>query len=245
MLPPHTDACAIPQQQHLGDFAQVLAHRIRNLLAGIEGCTDLLADTLATQEQRDLALRILESTARIEFVLSDLQRFSQPIEILRLPVRLRGVLERLLVTLDDNVLHRLTLDLPPEDPELLLDPTLLHQALLLLVQNALEASPGDQPVTLSTHVDHSTNQAYFNIHNAGMIGLEEAAGKVFEPFFTTKPDNLGIGLFMARRIAEAHGGHLYLTANDAQEGTRFSLIVPLEKETVSESLLDTQTENAR
>ena len=65
MLPDSPTTHRLPDDERLGDFAQVLTHRIRNLLAGIEGFTDLLTDTLGSREQRELALRILESTARI------------------------------------------------------------------------------------------------------------------------------------------------------------------------------------
>ena len=88
MLPHSPTTDRWPEEQRLGDFTQVLTHRIRNLLASIEGFTDLLTDTLGSREQRELALRILESTARIEFVLDDLQYYSQPVRIATIPVRL-------------------------------------------------------------------------------------------------------------------------------------------------------------
>lgn len=211
----------------LGDFAQVLTHRIRNLLAGIEGFTDLLTDTLGSREQRELALRILESTARIEFVLNDLQYYSQPVRLISVPVYVEDVLDQLTATLDEKALHRVTVSVEPIEGRLMADPGLLRQALLSLIQNALEALAEDEHATLRITYDDAARTICFNVWNQGTIKVEEAAAKVFEPFFTTKANNLGIGLSIARRIAEAHGGTLTLTANDPRRGTCFSLALPM------------------
>ena len=228
MLPNLPTAHRLPAEEpFLGDFAQVLTHRIRNLLAGIEGFTDLLADTLGSREQRELALRILESTARIEFVLTDLLYYSRPVHMVTLPVCVQDVLDRLLTTLDENHLGYVTLDVEQPNGSVMADPGLLRQALLALMQNAFEASPAGKQVVLRVSTDERCRAVWFNVWNEGVITLDEAAQKVFEPFFTTKAQNLGIGLSIARRIAEAHGGSLYLAANDALQGTCFTLELPV------------------
>ncbi len=228
MLPNSPTTDRLPDEQHLGDFAQVLTHRIRNLLAGIEGFTDLLTDTLGSREQRELALRILESTARIEFVLDDLQYYSQPVRMATFPVRLQDVMDRLLAMLDEDDRRCVTLDVEQPRGTVLTDPGLLRQALLALIQNAFDATSPDKHAAL--HVAFDTDTVRFTVSNQGTIDLDEAAHKVFDPFFTTKAQNLGIGLSMARRIAEAHGGTLYLTANDRLQGTCFTLELPVPTE---------------
>ncbi len=230
MLPDSPTTHRLPDDDRLGDFAQVLTHRIRNLLAGIEGFTDLLTDTLGSREQRELALRILESTARIEFVLDDLQYYSKPVQMAAIPVRMQDVMDRLLATLEEDHRRRLMLDIEQPHSTVLTDPGLLRQALLALIQNAFDATPPDQHVALHATFDSDTLTARFNVSNQGTIDLDEAAHRVFEPFFTTKAQNLGIGLSMARRIAEAHGGTLYLAANDQIQGTCFTLELPVPTE---------------
>jgi signal transduction histidine kinase len=107
------------------------------------------------------------------------------------------------------------------------DPGLLRQALLALLQNAFDASPAGKQVVLRVLCDARRRAVCFNVWNEGVILLHDAETKVFEPFFTTKARNLGIGLPLARRIAETHGGSLYLAANDALQGTCFTLELPL------------------
>lgn len=216
-------APAMPPASSIEDFATVLTHRIRNLLAGIEGCTDLLTDTLGTPEQRELALRILEGTARIEFVLADVQRCSRPVEINHLPLALGDLVDHLRRTLDPADVARLTVAVSERTRELSADPLLLCQALLLLLQNAFEATPEGIRLCAGFEADGT---AFFEVWNPGTIALDDAEARVFAPFFTTKAHNLGIGLTLARRIAEAHGGTLTLAANDARQGTCFTLRLP-------------------
>ena len=218
-----------PEQQRLMmDVSLVLAHRLRGLVASIEGFTDLLTDTLGSREQRELALRILEGTSRIERILSDLQLFSQPLDPVRIPLRPADLLNGLLAMFDEAVQARVQMEVSDGAVGRLSgDPQLLRQLLLILVQNALDATEKTETVRLRVTPAEATEHLNFDIWNAGHIELEEAETLVFVPFFTTKAQNLGVGLSIAQHIAEAHGGTLTLHANDAEEGTCFRLSLPL------------------
>lgn len=207
------------------NMALIVSHRIRGLVASIEGFTDLLTDTLGTKEQRDLALRIFEGAARIERVLGDLHLYSQPVDPLTVPLPVGTVLDDLFAALDDAVLDRVDLVHAAEAlPDVLADPALLRQALLVLVQNALDATRHGGTVRL--HVEPTDGGVRFDVWNSGHIEVEDAVVRVFEPFYTTKAQNLGVGLAIARRIAQAHDGRLTLSANSETEGTCFSFFVP-------------------
>lgn len=219
--PPHVPAYP---EEALANLTQVLVHRIGGLVSGIGGYTGILLDTLGTREQRDLALRIFESVTRIEHVLTDLKQFSHPAApvLRRLPVR--QVIEETLDTLGDTEADRIRLDLHlKRDVQVNVDLVLIRQALLVLLQNALEASR--QGVDLGVREDQG--QVRFLVRNEGTIEVERAEVRVFLPFFTTKAQNLGVGLYLARRIVEAHGGRLNLAANSPKEGTHFSMTLPL------------------
>lgn len=211
-------------ERHLQHLSHVLAHRLRGLVTSIEGFNDLLFDTLGQREQRELSLRIYESTTSIERILCDLQRFGQPVRPVRQRLQARAALEELIVALDDDDLERLSLEVElPADALLQADPVLLVQALLVLVQNALEAPPRSGIRLVAAGDERAVR---FDVWNAGTLPFDDASERVFTPFFTTKAHNLGIGLTIARRIAEAHGGTLLLTENDAERGICFSLELP-------------------
>lgn len=211
----------------MSDLSLVLAHRLRGLVASIEGFTDLLADTLFTRDQREMALRILEGTARIERVLSDLQRYGEPVEPVMLPLLVHDITVDLLAPLPEAERARVTVDaaLAAMVP-LLADPYLLRQALLVLIQNALEATRHEGDVRVAVYVEEATGRIVFDVWNPGHIRLPDPATQVFAPFFTDKAHNLGVGLTLARRVAEAHGGTVDLAVNDPEAGVCFTLQLP-------------------
>lgn len=216
-------------EEVLIDLAQVLAHRLRGLVASIEGFTDLLTDTLFTREQRELALRILEGATRIERILADLQRYGQPIDPVMLPLFVEDVTADLLAPLSDEDRERVTLQVDGSVP-LLADPYLLRQALLVLVQNALDATRHRGAVRITAGADLAGQEVVFAVWNDGHIDLPDAEERVFAPFFTTKAHNLGVGLPMAQRIARLHGGRVRLAHNDPVAGTCFTLTLPVGEE---------------
>lgn len=211
----------------LMDLSVTLAHRIRSFVASIEGYTDLLADTLGTAEQRELALRILEGAVRIERILADLQLFGRPIEPVIIPLRVTEVIAEIEKFLDEDEMSLFGVELEAdEDLAILADPALLNQTLLILVRNAFEATSSGGRVVLKAACSGVPGYVRFDVWNAGVLD-DDARARAFIPFFTTKAQNLGIGLPVARRIAEAHGGTLDLVSSSKEEGTCFSLNVPL------------------
>lgn len=211
----------------LRHLSQILAHRLRGLVTSIEGFADLLTDTLAAPEQRDMLLRIFEGTTRIERVLADLQRYSEPEQPLMRQLRVPDIIGGLEAALEEEEFARVALSWDAEDVAIQADPLHLRQALLELIHNALDASALDDEI-VSVRIHAGTPEVLtVEVRNAGRIALEAAEQQVFTPFFTTKAHNLGVGLSIARRIAERHGGRLRLASNGDQQGVCFALTLPL------------------
>ena len=218
------DVAPTPYEHALADMALILAHRLRGLVSGIEGYTSLLTETLATREQRDLALRILEGAARIEHILSDLQAYSAPLRPILVPVPVGSIVQAAVAALEEEQGVHVQITYEAAASTLVqADPRLLHQALLVLLQNALDATPGH---AVGLVIDVAGACVVLHVQNAGALPIEHAEEVIFRPFFTTKAKNLGLGLPLARRIAEAHGGSLVLSASEPEQGTCFTLQVP-------------------
>jgi len=210
--------------QPVADLAHILAHRLRGPLTSIQCYTEMLAETLGTYEEREMALRIIESAAAIEGMLADLQRFSFSITPVLRGLDARRVAEGVLAGLGEQGIRvQLVVE---EDGEVAADPVLLQQALLILLHNALDAVRKAGPSAPSVRLTVSRPGAEvvcFDVWNPGSVS--EHGQQVFEPFFTTKSQNLGIGLPIARRIAAAHGGQLTLGVCSG-EGVTFTLSLP-------------------
>ncbi len=112
----------------------------------------------------------------------------------------------------------------PAIPLFSFDRDLLRRAVLNLVKNGMEATPRGGRVLVATRLDGQWVEVMVADTGPGVEGRH--APHVFEPFFTTKPHGTGLGLVIARQIAEEHGGTLtWESVPDG--GARFALRVPL------------------
>jgi signal transduction histidine kinase len=119
----------------------------------------------------------------------------------------------------------------PDLPTLRGDPDKLHQVLLNLVFNAVEASPDDTPVEVTA--EREEDELSFSIRDQGVGMDQEDLHGLFTPFGTTKARKAGggrgtgLGLIIAREIAEAHGGRINVASRPG-EGSTFTVALPLD-----------------
>lgn len=228
---PSTLAPAQGFDRPIANLAHVLAHRMRGPITSIQCYTDLLADELGSAEQREMALRIFESAFALEGMLADLQRFTLSLSPVFRQVVPGELVMDLLAGLGEEGAH-VELDVACGGPAIEVDPLLLRQALLILLRNALDADPGAGWQPRGSEADrrvrvvlrYEPEAVCFAVWNAGE--LEADGDRVFEPFYTTKSGNLGIGLCIAERIAEAHRGRLVLS-DGTDDGVEFTLRIPI------------------
>ena len=209
----------------VGEMAAKLAHEVKNPLAGIYAAVQVLARDLdAKDPRRAIFDEIGAEVRRVDQTVIDLLRFSRPV-----PPRLRptslGALARDVV----EPLRRahpsveLALDVP-EELVLQLDERMIGTALENLVSNALQAVEGRGTRVLVAARREATGMV-IEVRDDGPGVPPTQREEVFEPFFTTKTRGTGLGLPIARKNAEAHGGSLVL--DDAPEGgARFTLRIP-------------------
>ncbi len=143
-------------------------------------------------------------------------------------MRFRAVVDELVQLVSPACQHRkveLAVDCPAGwNTRLSADAGQLRQTLLNLVLNAVEAAGPRGRVRIELRA--AAGQATVRIYDSGPGPPPQVADRLFEPFATGKPEGIGLGLTVARQIAEAHGGSLTFKSDG---GTCFCLTLPLDE----------------
>lgn len=212
------------QQERLaaiGEMAATVAHEIRNPLGGMRGFASLLARDIDDDDPRiRLVEKILRGSQHLERVVNELLEFTRPVELRARATSLEEVIESALGYLEWDA-ERITVEPRFEaDAVALADPDQLRQVLLNIVLNAMQSIDGTGSVTLSAESDERWAHVRVADTGCGMDG--ETKRKVFSPFFTTKEKGTGLGLAVAAKIVEAHGGKLSVESEPG-EGSVFTI----------------------
>ncbi len=184
----------------LGEMSAVLAHEIRNPLASLKGHAQLLVENLPS-ESRDhgKAVRVVDEAVRLERLTNDLLEFARTGRIARAPCDPRAVLTSAAAALDHA---RITVTTDGAPATWSLDAGRMTQVLSNLLGNALEATPS-APVTATVTVE--AGRLTYRVRDRGP-GLPGDVARLFEPFHTSRVKGVGLGLTVARRLVELHGG---------------------------------------
>ncbi|WP_435010109.1 sensor histidine kinase [Tundrisphaera lichenicola] len=115
-------------------------------------------------------------------------------------------------------------------PEVWCNPAQIHQLLLSLLMNAIQAVEPGATVTIRTRPDPEIHQVEIDVADDGPGIPEAIRGKIFDPFFTTKPQGVGtgLGLWMAYQIVRDHGGKIDLIT-EVGRGTTFTITLPVQQ----------------
>jgi two-component system nitrogen regulation sensor histidine kinase GlnL len=219
-------------------MAEMLAHEIKNPLAGISGAAQLLAMNLPP-EDREMTDLIVEETRRIVKLLEQVEQFGnvRPPDVR--PVNIHDVLDRARKSAQMGYGAHMTFieDYDPSLPLTLADPDQLVQVFLNLIKNATEAS-GDNggTIRLRTFYDlslrlrrkdgtGSTLPLQVEIIDDGPGIPAEIARDIFEPFVSGRENGTGLGLALVSKIISDHGG--WIGVDSAPGKTAFRLSLPM------------------
>jgi two-component system sensor histidine kinase HydH len=188
----------------LGEMSAILAHEIRNPLASLKGHAQLLAErTPPESPERGKVDRIVAEAHRLEAITTDLLDFVRTGPLDLQPVRIEELLRKVVSEVGGGAV---TVEASGAPERWLLDPQRMDQVLHNLLRNAVEASPAGAPIEVK--VAQEGNALTVAILDEGEGIPEESLERLFEPFFTTRTRGTGLGLAVARRIVELHGGTL-------------------------------------
>jgi signal transduction histidine kinase len=237
-----TDLLVLEEQLRRGEKLSALhtlsagvAHEIRNPLSAIDLNLHLLQEEIGADRINDEAVRrysdiVNAEVRRIRGIVDNFLRFARPTSLVLDDVRLDGVARHIgeLVRYEAQE-HGVSIliEFPDDLPAVSGDETQLGQVFLNLMINAVQAMPqgGTLRVSGLTRSTDSGPLVEVAVRDTG-TGINKAdLTKVFEPFFSTKPEGNGLGLAIAYRIIEDHGGTIRVTSEPGA-GTTFVLSFP-------------------
>lgn len=216
------------------DMARVLAHEMMNSLTPIASLSQSLDGLLRAGAGTEEMTGALETiTRRSQGLLRFVERYREvaalpepQLEQLDLDALLQHIDQLIRPALQERGIE-FQHSVETSGSKLRADRDLLEQALINLVKNAADAAASASPAQVSIRCRLEQNHCLFDVRDSGPGLTTEQREQIFVPFFTTKPGGSGIGLSLARRIAQAHGGAIAVFANEPQ-GSVFRISLPLQ-----------------
>jgi signal transduction histidine kinase len=212
----------------LGELAAGLAHEIRNPLAGIAGVIEIVSRDLPPNSAARLVIKdAKEETLQINRILTELLEIARP-----KPPQFRvsdvcsTVEHAVMFARQQAITKRITVEFEIKDtiPPVEHDPNQINQVLLNLLLNAIQSM--DKPGVIRVSLKHDDGAVFITVADEGKGIPPETLPNIFRPFFTTKGHGTGLGLSLARRIVDSHGGHIDVTSV-VGKGTQFLVELPI------------------
>ncbi|NLE29859.1 MAG: FHA domain-containing protein [Phycisphaerae bacterium] len=219
-----------------GQTVAAMSHYIKNILQGLQGGADTVELGLRSNNLKIAEtgwIIVNRNLDKIQHLMLNMLAFSKErkprLELMQINSIVNDVLDLTRKRADDRGVMLIT-DLGDRMPAIPVDQDGIHQVILNIVNNAIEAVPANAgAVTLRTDFNESTQEAVITIGDNGPGISEEEVEKIFELFHSTKGHGgTGLGLAVAKKIVAEHNGDLDVVSHSG-EGTLFTVRIPAEQ----------------
>lgn len=211
----------------LGELATGLAHEIRNPLAGIAGVIEIIGrDLPESSPARAMVKDVRLEINQINRILTDLLETARPHPPQMMKSNLNTTVEHAVMLARQQVLsHPIKIEFikDPDLAEVEHDSDQIHQVVLNLLLNAVQAIAGPGIVTVT--VGSWDDCASVTVADTGRGMTEQQRAQIFRPFYTTRSNGTGLGLSLVRRIVDEHFGHINVTSEPGT-GSTFEVLLP-------------------
>jgi signal transduction histidine kinase len=215
-------------------IAAGIAHEVRNPLNALQINLSILEQELSEMlpdrsgHVFEVIGKIANELRSLDTFLTEFLRYARPPRLELEPVSVRPLLTDLATFIRPECVRKgvsLTLAAEAGPETVVVDAFQMKHAVLNLVLNALQATPSGGSIAIETGGD--ATRLEIAVRDTGEGIAEHALARVFDAFFTTREGGTGLGLPIARRIVESHGGALVIHSHEG-EGTvaRLSLPIP-------------------
>lgn len=211
----------------MGRAVSCIAHDMKTPLMAIGGFVQQVQRKVADDKLNKKLDFAVEQVRRLEALVGDMLAFAKPLNLQCQQGAVNDLIhEVVLISGEKAARHAVTIttELQEDMPTVAYDAQRLQQALLNLVNNALEASPQGGEVILRSQTDGAG--IAIEIIDQGEGIPKEQRNDIFTPFVTTKKEGTGLGLPIVKKVIEAHAGSITVSKN-SEKGVTFRITIPL------------------
>ena len=209
----------------LGEMAAVVAHEVKNPIAGIRGALQVITSRMPDdQRDRAILMDIITRLDGLNRIVQDMLMFARPRALRQEPIPLASLLQETasLIERDPGMLN-LEIGLRGS-ADIVGDREMLQVVFQNILMNAAQAMEGQGRIEVT--ITGADGRCRIAVVDRGPGMPDETRRKAFDAFFTTKHRGTGLGLPIAKRVVEAHGGTIRIDA-PPERGTTISVDLPL------------------
>ena len=213
----------------LGEMAAVIAHEVKNPLAGVRGAIQVIGGRLpAGSKDAAVVKEIVNRIDALNELMKDLLLFARPPQPRPTLVDVAALIRTTADLLSgDPALKGIAVDIEGAVPALAADAELLKIVFQNLLMNGAQAMQGRGD--LQVMIEPVDGMCRVTVRDSGPGIPADVRERIFTPFFTTKARGTGLGLPTAKRIVEAHGGSIAVQCQPGA-GTTVEVRLPLSAE---------------
>ena len=210
----------------LGEMAAVVAHEVKNPLAGIRGAMQVMGRRMpADSPDAAMAQEIVKRIDSLDAMMKDMLLFARPPQPKRLPIDVAPLVTVTAGLLkEDAALRDVEVRIEGSAPPVNADPEMLKMVFQNLLVNSAHAMNGSGVIRVNIAPQH--RECRIVVADTGPGIPEDIRSRVFTPFFTTKSRGTGLGLPTAKRFIEAHQGQISIEC-PPEGGTVVQVVLPL------------------
>jgi signal transduction histidine kinase len=221
------------------EFIGMASHQLRTPLTSVKGYLSMVLDGdagLLNEQQTKLLDQAFASSQRMVYLIADLLNVSRlktgKFVIEESKINLHELVQSEIAQLKGAAKAKklkLIYYKPHDFPQLLLDSTKIRQVIMNFIDNAIYYTPKG---SITIELTHDRRYAYFTVRDEGLGVPEKEQEHLFTKFFrasnakSARPDGTGLGLFMAKKVVTAQGGHILFESREGQ-GSTFGFKFPL------------------
>jgi signal transduction histidine kinase len=222
----------------IGELASSIAHEIKNPLAGISAAIQVISKEFDLKStHQEVIEEIMQQMERLNKNTRDLLIFAKPAEPKLFFSNINEVIDKSTFFIRKRAEKqsiRITEDLRPNVPKVLIDPQQIQQVFLNIMLNAVQSMPEGGVLTIATRLSvngnsHNSKTVDVSFTDTGRGIPQEQFKRIFNPFFTTKHRGTGLGLSISQKIIDKHCGHIEVES-EIGKGTKVIVMIPANEE---------------